>query len=198
MAKIGYVDAAQLPDRNTFEPMPGQHQAVIVDSSMENTKANDGSQFLLLEMVIVGGPFDGRKIQERLNLINNNPTAVKIAQGTLKEIIHAQGKVAISDDSAELHGVPMLIEIEVEPPKGNYGPQNRIKKYLPLNGAAPQQQPPAATAPAATAPAATQYAPPPAAVQPRANAFGAPQAPNSAPAPHAPVGGSPPPWKRQG
>jgi Protein of unknown function (DUF669) len=148
-------------DANSVEPSapievlpPGKYPAQIVNSEMRETKT--GGQMLWLEMEIVDGTAKGRKLWDRLNLVNSNTTAVEIAQRTLSAICHAAGKLQVSD-SEELHFKPMLVTVKVRPA----GPdkqgvqreaQNEIGGYAAL-GSAPVAQPVAAR-PAPVAPVA--------------------------------------------
>ena len=62
-----------------FEAIPaGKYTAVITDSEMRETKTGNG-QYLWLEFEIIGGDHKGRKLWSRLNLVNPNPDAVRMA-----------------------------------------------------------------------------------------------------------------------
>ena len=75
---------AQTFDANTVEPSnfdvfpAGKYLAQIVSSEMRPTKDGRG-QYLFLELDILEGPFAGRKLFDRLNLVNDNPDTVDIA-----------------------------------------------------------------------------------------------------------------------
>jgi hypothetical protein len=76
---------------------------------------------------------------------------VEIAQRTLSAICHATGKMQVTD-SEQLHLIPMLADVTVQPPKNGYGESNRIR-YRPLEQA-PASAPAAAPArPKPSAPA---------------------------------------------
>ena len=111
---------------------------------MRVTKDGHG-QYLYLEVDILEGQYAGRKLFDRLNLVNANPDTVQIAQRTLSSICRAVGKLQVSN-SEQLHLIPLIADVRVRPPKGMYGESNSIR-YLPRN-AAPT------TAPTATAPTA--------------------------------------------
>jgi hypothetical protein len=163
-------------DANNVEPSapveifpPGKYIVQIVQSEMRDTKAG-GGQMLWLELEIVDGPAKGRKLWDRLNLVNPNQKAVEIAQRTLSAICHAVGKLQVSD-SEELHFKPMLATVNVETdsrdgdkPAGEQRKQNVVKGYAATGGG----QAFAAPRPQTAAPA--QPAPAPAARQPMANA----------------------------
>ena len=170
-------DAANVDPSAGFEVYPaGKYLAQIVASEMRPTKDGRG-QYLFLELDILEGQFAGRKLFDRLNLVNDNPDTVDIATRTLSSICRATGQMQVKD-SEQLHLIPLIADVRVRPPKGQYGESNSIR-YLPRNAAAP--------APATRAPAAYASAPAPA------------TAPSPQPQPATPVapaaGGLP--WQRQ-
>ena len=152
-------------DANAVEPNaprevipPGDYKVMIVASQMKDTKAGTG-QYLELEMDVLDGEHQGRKIWDRLNLDNPNPKAVEISERTLSAICRATG-VWNCTDSEQLHGRAMIASVKVKPPgDGNSEPQNEVKGYKPSTGAtqtATAQQPAQQTA---AQPAATGGAP---------------------------------------
>lgn len=159
---------AQTFDANAVEPSsydvlpPGKYLSQIVASEMRPTKDGRG-QYLFLELDILEGPFAGRKLFDRLNLVNDNPDTVDIATRTLSSICRATGQMQVKD-SEQLHLIPLIVDVRVRPPKGQYGESNAIR-YLPRNAGAP-------TTPAQRAPSAYASTPAPAAppVQPAAPA----------------------------
>ena len=173
---------AQTFDANSVEPSnfdvypAGKYLSQIVSSEMRPTKDGRG-QYLFLELDILEGPFAGRKLFDRLNLVNDNPDTVDIATRTLSSICRATGQMQVKD-SEQLHLIPLIADVRVRPPKGQYGESNSIR-YLPRNAAA---------APATRAP--TGYASAPAPVTTPAPQPVQPVAPVVPPA-----GGLP--WQRQ-
>jgi len=163
MANLGTTfDASTVDPSTTYEILPpGQYVVQIVQSEMRPTKSGTGQQ-LVLELDVLEGAQAGRKLFDRLNLVNPNTQAVEIAQRTLSAICHATGRMQVQD-SEELHLVPMLADVTVQPPKNGYGESNRIR-YRPLERAAqpaPQPaQPTAQTQPAPQAQPAAQPASP--------------------------------------
>ena len=169
-------DAANVDPNAGFEVYPaGKYLSQIVASEMRPTKDGRG-QYLFLELDILEGPFAGRKLFDRLNLVNDNPDTVDIATRTLSSICRATGQMQVKD-SEQLHLIPLIADVRVRPPKGQYGESNSIR-YLPRNAAA---------APATRAPVAYASAPAPATAP----------APQPQPAtPVAPAAGGLP-WQRQ-
>ena len=146
MASFGQTfDASAIEPSTGYEVLPpGKYLAQIVASEMRVTKDGHG-QYLYLEVDILEGQYAGRKLFDRLNLVNANPDTVQIAQRTLSSICRAVGKMQVSN-SEQLHLIPLIADVRVRPPKGMYGESNSIR-YLPRN-AVP------ATAPTAAAPTA--------------------------------------------
>lgn len=119
---------------------PGDYKAEIVRSEMKDT--SKGGQMLELEMSITDGAEKNRRIFDRLNLVNSNPTAQQIAHQTLSAICRATGQMQVSD-SEQLHFKPMTVKVAVkegqqkvpgDPSQGKYPAQNVVKGYSAANG----------------------------------------------------------------
>lgn len=143
MAFLGATfDATQVEPQGDYTPVPpGEYAVQIIASDMVETSTKTG-QMLKLEMEIIEGDQAGRKLFDRLNLDNPNAQAVEIAQRQLSAICHAVGKMSVQD-SEELHMLPMIAVVKVDPPRTDkktgkeYGPSNSIKTYKALGNAAP-------------------------------------------------------------
>lgn len=145
-------NTTDLPDTGGSMPLipPGQYPAVIVDSGMKETSNRQG-QFLWLKLIITAGQYANTEFTERLNIINQNNTAVEIAYKTLARISEAVGMTQTPGDSMQLHNRSLIIDVSTEAGKAytdNNGQQKMgsdksiIKKYLPVPGmgaAAPAQ-----------------------------------------------------------
>lgn len=130
-----------------FSAIPGgEYLAAIVKSEMKLTKKakeeEDPSlgQILNLQFKILNGEHKGRVFFRGLNLINQNETAVEIAQKELTSICKAVGKVVIQN-SDELHNIPMMVKLIVKEPseqekkQGYSDPKNEVRKYWAPDGA---------------------------------------------------------------
>lgn len=136
----GTFDATQVEPQGDFTPIPpGEYKVQIISSEMVETSAKNG-HMLKLELEIVEGDQAGRKLFDRLNLDNPNAQAVEIAQRTLSAICHAVGKLSVQD-SEELHMLPMIAVVKVDPPRSangkDYGPSNSVKTYKAAGNGAP-------------------------------------------------------------
>ena len=142
MASFGHTFDASTVEPNTGYDVlpPGKYLAQIVASEMRATKDGMG-QYLYLEVDVIEGPYTGRKLFDRLNLVNGNPDAVQIAQRTLSSICRAVGKLQVTN-SEQLHLIPLIADVRVRAAKGQYGESNSIR-YLPCSTAVPQTPAPA-------------------------------------------------------
>jgi hypothetical protein len=163
MASFGTVfDANSVAPKEAFAILPpGKYRAEITDSDMKPTRNGNG-QYLWLELTILDGEEKGRKVFDRLNLVNANTQTAEIAQRQLSAICHAIGKLSVSD-SEELHHRAMTITVRVRPgrevvdqqtgARTAYDASNEIRGYEPAQGAQPfarTSAPSAAQAPAST------------------------------------------------
>jgi hypothetical protein len=84
MADLDGFNAHEVEPTASFEAIPaGKYLAAITDSEMKPTKNGSGS-YLQLTFTILEGEYKGRVVWARLNLVNPNQTAVKIAQGSTR------------------------------------------------------------------------------------------------------------------
>ena len=138
-------DATAVPESTSGYDLiePGEYRAEIVADEVKESKSKAGNHYLELQVKI-----DGKgSIWDRLNLWNSNPSAVEIANCTLKEIANAIGQSRI-EDSAEMLLKPLMVRVEIEPGTAGYKDKNIIVKYSGVGSpAAPMQVAQAAQAP---------------------------------------------------
>lgn len=131
-----------LPDTggNTVLIDIGQYPAVILDSGLKPTSKGDG-QYLWLKVVITQGKFANTEFTERLNIVNPNNDAMRMAYGTLARISEALGMAQTPQDSSALHNKPLIIDVVTEPGEDWTNKDGKavkgkdksiIKKFLPL------------------------------------------------------------------
>ena len=143
MADLRGFDAQTVEPNDSFDPIPnGDYLCIITTSEMKPTKAGDGA-YLELELQVLEGPYQGRKLWDRLNLNNANETTVKIARGTLSAICRAVG-VLSPNDSVELHNLPLVIHVRCKKRTDTGEIVNEVKGYSKKDS----PQPPASGAPA--------------------------------------------------
>lgn len=128
MADLSGFDANQVEPTGDFDPIPaGKYLAVITDTEMKPNKAGTGS-LLQFTFQIIEGEYQNRLIWTRLNLDNPNATAVQIARSDLSAICRAVG-VPSPKDSAELHNLPLVINVRCRKRNDTGDIVNEIKGY---------------------------------------------------------------------
>lgn len=145
-------DANNVAPRKNPPPVPdGWYRAMVVESAVKPTKNSQG-KYLQLDWQILEGPHKGRTLFDRHNIQNPSAVAQKIGQEGVSSVCHTLGVLKLSN-SSQLHGKPCLIKVKVKPGQTPQDePQNEVKGYKPLEGAA-------AIAPASTETVAASAAP---------------------------------------
>jgi len=130
MALLPEVFRSEDVEADEFSLLPvGKYLAQVVKSEIKETKSGTG-KYISLQLKIVDGDYAGRVVFDNINFINANDIAQKIGQQQLKALSEACGIVEL-EDTAELHAIPIVIQVGIEPAKGQWPEKNRIKKYLP-------------------------------------------------------------------
>ena len=128
MANLSGFDAAKYEPIIDYQPLPAdKYLAVITESEMKPTKAGTGS-YLQLTFQVIEGEYQNRLLWARLNLDNPNDSARKIAQGDLSAICRAVG-VLSPNDSAELHNLPLVINVRCKKRNDTDEIVNEVKGY---------------------------------------------------------------------
>jgi hypothetical protein len=132
MTKLDF-NAEEYEPLGTFDPLPvGEYLVVISASEMKETKTGRG-KYLQLVYDVVDGEFQGRRVFDRLNLVNENETAQKIAQQALSAICRAVG-VMHPKDSEELHDKPFVVKVGIRAATEQYQASNIVKGYESKDG----------------------------------------------------------------
>lgn len=138
----GSFDASKVEPLKALEPIPAGYYIVkITESEMKPTSTHTDQApaiMLVLTLEVIDGEYVGRKLFDRLNLVNSNVVAVEIAQKTLSAICRSTGVMQLQD-SALLHGIPMKVKVKVRSAgKGkdgkDYDANNEIAAYEPVAG----------------------------------------------------------------
>ena len=127
MAELNF-DADKTEPVGSFDVLPvGDYVVIISSSEKKETKDRDG-EYVQFTYDIVEGEYKGRKVFDRLNVVNKNPTAQKIAQGKLSAICHVTG-VMHPKMTEELHSKPFMVKVGIRPAKDGYQESNDVKEY---------------------------------------------------------------------
>jgi len=132
MVQISF-NAELIEPLGSFEPLPaGEYPVVISSSEIKTTRAGNG-QYLQLVYDVIDGDFKGRKLFDRLNLVNENTQAEEIAKRSLSSICRAVG-VMHPQQAEELHDKPFIVKVIIRTAKGDYQATNVVREYKPLDG----------------------------------------------------------------
>lgn len=90
---MSFFDSNDVED-SEFQPLPrGDYTLTVVDSQVKPTKAATGT-YMQVEFSVEGS---GKKLFDRFNITNPNPTAVKIGKSQLKQLCVVAGKPVLQD-----------------------------------------------------------------------------------------------------
>lgn len=119
----------------SFDPLPaGNYLAEVFECEVKETKAGTG-EYLQITWEIVDGPYKGRKIWDRLNIVNQNETAQRIGRERLNKLANIVGKPHLKDTD-ELYQCSATLRLVVrEDPQ--YGASNDVKDYRAPEGFVP-------------------------------------------------------------
>jgi hypothetical protein len=107
------VSSYEAPKRTSFEPLPpGDYNAMITDSQMKITKSGTG-EYLELTIQVIDGAHSGRRLWERLNVVNSNKTAEEIARSQLNGIKLACN-IERLESSEQLHDIPFVVSLDID------------------------------------------------------------------------------------
>lgn len=165
MALLGDINFNEVHTNDELIPA-GEYQAIIVASGAkpEDPQTAEGfvisrtgkGAYLPMTFEICEGEFKGRQIRKNFNLMNNNPDAVRIARGEMKQLLMALNWDFVNrptgpKETNEIHMIPLVIKITQEENKQTGDLQNNIKKFIAPGGVA-TAAPQAVAAPIGTAP----------------------------------------------
>ena len=121
-----YFDPATAPGASTSLVPAGRYNVQIVSSDLLPTKEGSG-QYILFEMLVLDGPQQGRKIFDRLNIVNRSPQAVEMANRSLASICRATGRAGVGETS-ELHNIPFILDVGIKSQAG-FGETNTLRHF---------------------------------------------------------------------
>lgn len=130
-------DATQVDPTQGQGQLPvGKHPVIAVSSTIDATKSGDGGMLIYI-LKITDGPYAGATGPYRLNLYNNSPKAVEIANRQLSALCHVTGVFQVADSDALLN-IPFVVEVLPQADNPNY---TEIKKVFDINGNEPGKPP---------------------------------------------------------
>ncbi len=137
MAKLNKpFNSGDVEPNKAFELIPNGWYAMLISES-EIKPVNDKPQcwYVKLRHEVAEGyhpEHANRVVFSNLNLGNDNPDAVQIAERDFSAICRAVGK-PIVEDTDEVHGILMSVKIGTKAARAGYDAQNVVKGYAPLS-----------------------------------------------------------------
>lgn len=136
MAEMNF-NANDVPPNEPREVLPAGEYDVAITASEAYTTQSGKMGGLKLEMQVLNGAFQNRKLWDRINfrgtpgvtLTEGEAKAVAIGAGNLSSLCRAVN-VLTPKDSSELHGRAFRVKVTVKQSE-EFGPQNNIAAYKP-------------------------------------------------------------------
>lgn len=128
MAHLGFNPGAVEPSTPTGLLPKGRYIVICEKSEVKPTKKGTG-HILALQFVVQEGDYKKRKIFDNINIQNENHVAQRIGQQHLAAFCHAIGITQL-DNSYQLHGIPVEIELGVQEAKNGWEAKNVIKGFI--------------------------------------------------------------------
>ena len=125
-------------EMNDFSALPaGWYPVSMVKSELKkcgpNAKDPNG-KYLSFRLKILNGRGKGSMFFTNVNIINKNPAAVEMANKEMNTMRNALKKPKALD-TQELHGIPMLVKVNMIPANDDKGwpAKNEVKMYAPYD-----------------------------------------------------------------
>ena len=126
MTSINFNTDSVEPSQD-FDLLPaGQYMAVVSKSEVKTNSKGDG-QYIKAELSIIDGPFKNRKVWHNLSFTLSDPAKEMNARRNLKKFTDALGVRGVVESTEQLHDLPLLIDVIVEPEQNGYAAKNGIK-----------------------------------------------------------------------
>lgn len=129
MAQLPSVFRAEDNRGSGYEVLPaGWYQVEIIKSALKPTKDKNG-KYLAFTFRVVDGEFEKRNLFTNVNVVNNSDVAVAIGKETLAAMMDAC-EVEETDDTDDLHNIPMYAKVIIKAAQGDWPEKNEIKTFL--------------------------------------------------------------------
>ena len=118
---------------SSFEPLPPGAYKVAITGSELKTARDKASTYIALELVVIDGEHQNRKLWDRLTWTHSTkPKGQARGRSDFAKICNAVG-ISRPNDTSELHDKPVGAVVGIEKGTNGYADRNSIKDYLPLS-----------------------------------------------------------------
>lgn len=129
---------------NNFDPTQGSSmlpvgKLLVVATSSEVKPTSDGNNgYLQYNLEVIDGEHKGASGAYRLNLYHSNQQTVEIANRQFSALCHVTGQLGVVEDSAQLHNVPFIVEVQKQTKgEGAEKGYTEVKRVYDANGNEP-------------------------------------------------------------
>lgn len=144
------INAADLPEAKSYDPLPeGWYSVSVKSCELVTTKKGDG-EMLKLAYTVTGPSHQGRVVFGSINIENPSAKAMEIGLRDLNALMAACGIVSLTDTD-QFVGCSVEIKLVIRTQPG-YEPGNEVRGYRAIKGSAMPTAP--ANAPVHSAPTA--------------------------------------------
>jgi hypothetical protein len=128
MAHLGFNPTSVEPPVPQGLLPKGRYVVVCDNSEVKPTKKGTG-HILVLTFIVQEGEYKRKKIYDYINIQNENVVCQRIGQQHLAAFCHAVG-ISHLDNSAQLHGIPIEVEVSIQEAKDGWDAKNVIKGFV--------------------------------------------------------------------
>lgn len=141
MAMLPSVFNVEGKDDSSYAVLdPGLYIGTITKSSLNDTKAGTGKYLKIEVKILADSSGDdscaNSRVWHMFNLVNPNPKAVEIAEREFASLVKACGFEVI-EDSSEIHDIPFMMQLAIDPGNDQWPAKNVIKKFMPEGAEVP-------------------------------------------------------------
>lgn len=109
----------------------GKYNCAVTKAEMTDTKNRTG-MMVKIELRVMEGEFEGRKVFHNFNVQNNNPKAQEIGQAQLKSLMEAAGwKEFVLKSTQDLEGIKVGVKTKTRHDE-DYGDRAEVSYFFPV------------------------------------------------------------------
>lgn len=127
---MSYFDATNVEPTKAYEPLPTGAYAFAVTDAEEITSEKTGNRMPRITFEVQQGDYAKRTITAWFNIFDKDAEKAGYAKAEFAGLLKAVGQANLKK-LEDLVGKVFVGKVTVTKAKGDYGPGNKIKEYLP-------------------------------------------------------------------